>query len=109
MREMGHILDLVLQATAAHSRDVMYNLHLLLLTPDGLNDLSVRLIARFEVETTRDWPSWLLEIIPVRGRLDYRCFLGALPSQIQWRSRALSGHAWFRDRTARFAKLTYKA
>ena len=29
------------------------------------------------MENTRDWLSRLLEMIPVRGALDYRCFLGA--------------------------------
>jgi AraC family transcriptional regulator, activator of mtrCDE len=29
------------------------------------------------MEDTRDWLSRLLEMIPVRGTLDYRCFLGA--------------------------------
>src|ERR1700758_5476642 len=29
------------------------------------------------MENARDWLSRLLEIIPVRGTLDYRCFLGA--------------------------------
>ena len=29
------------------------------------------------MENTHDWLSRLLEMIPVRGTLDYRCFLGA--------------------------------
>ena len=29
------------------------------------------------MENTGDWLSRLLEMIPVRGTLDYRCFLGA--------------------------------
>src|SRR5438105_15015362 len=29
------------------------------------------------MENTRDWLSRLLEMIPVKGTLDYRCFLGA--------------------------------
>ena len=29
------------------------------------------------MENTRDWLSRLLEMIPIRGTLDYRCFLGA--------------------------------
>jgi AraC family transcriptional regulator, activator of mtrCDE len=32
---------------------------------------------RVAMEHTRDWLSRLLEMIPVRGTLDYRCFLGA--------------------------------
>jgi AraC family transcriptional activator of mtrCDE len=32
---------------------------------------------RAEMENTRDWLSRLLEMIPVKGTLDYRCFLGA--------------------------------
>jgi hypothetical protein len=35
------------------------------------------------MENTRDWLSRLLEMIPVRGALDYRCFLGA-PSRIDF-------------------------
>ena len=30
------------------------------------------------MDDTRDWVSRLLEMIPVKGTLDYRCFLGAL-------------------------------
>ena len=29
------------------------------------------------MENSRDWLSRLLELIPVKGTLDYRCFLGA--------------------------------
>ena len=29
------------------------------------------------MENTRDWLSRLLEMIPIKGTLDYRCFLGA--------------------------------
>jgi AraC family transcriptional activator of mtrCDE len=29
------------------------------------------------MDDTRDWVSRLLEMIPVKGTLDYRCFLGA--------------------------------
>ena len=29
------------------------------------------------MDETRDWVSRLLEMIPVKGTLDYRCFLGA--------------------------------
>ena len=29
------------------------------------------------MEDARDWLSRLLEMIPVRGTVDYRCFLGA--------------------------------
>src|SRR5712671_1378235 len=44
---------------------------------DDLNDMPVRRIDEVEMENTRDWLSRLLEIIPVRGALDFRCFLGA--------------------------------
>ena len=44
---------------------------------DNLNDLPNRLIDEVEMENTRYWLSRLLEMIPVKGTLDYRCFLGA--------------------------------
>src|ERR1700747_1004599 len=44
---------------------------------DYINEIRVRLIYELEMENTRDWLSRLLEMIPVRGTLDYRCFLGA--------------------------------
>jgi Cupin len=44
---------------------------------DDLNDMPVHLIDEAEMENDRDWLSRLLEMIPVRGTLDYRCFLGA--------------------------------
>jgi AraC family transcriptional regulator, activator of mtrCDE len=44
---------------------------------DYINEIRVRLIDELEMENTRDWLSRLLEMIPVRGTLDYRCFLGA--------------------------------
>src|ERR1700757_4971151 len=44
---------------------------------DYINQIRVRLIDELEMENTRDWLSRLLEMIPVRGTLDYRCFLGA--------------------------------
>jgi hypothetical protein len=37
MRDIGHLLDLIRQATAAHSRGVIYDLHPTLLIPDDLN------------------------------------------------------------------------
>src|ERR1700751_6038727 len=40
-------------------------------------DMPVRLIDEVNMENARDWLSRLLEMIPVRGTLDYRCFLGA--------------------------------
>jgi AraC family transcriptional activator of mtrCDE len=39
--------------------------------------MPVRLIDEVEMENARDWLSRLLEMIPVKGTLDYRCFLGA--------------------------------
>jgi hypothetical protein len=77
MRDIGHLLDLIRQATAAHSRGVIYDLHPTFLIPDDLNEMPVRLINEVEMDDTRDWVSRLLEIIPVTGTLDYRCFLGA--------------------------------
>jgi AraC family transcriptional regulator, activator of mtrCDE len=44
---------------------------------DDLNGMPVHLIDEAEMENDRDWLSQLLEMIPVRGTLDYRCFLGA--------------------------------
>ena len=44
---------------------------------DYLNCMSVRLIDEIDMENAHDWLSRLLEIIPVRRTLDYRCFLGA--------------------------------
>jgi AraC family transcriptional activator of mtrCDE len=44
---------------------------------DSFKDLPVRLIDEVEMENPRDWLSRLLEMIPVKGTLDYRCFLGA--------------------------------
>jgi AraC family transcriptional activator of mtrCDE len=55
----------------------MCDLHLTFLIPDELNEMPVRLIDEVEMENTRDWLSRLLEMIPVNGTLDYRCFLGA--------------------------------
>jgi AraC family transcriptional regulator, activator of mtrCDE len=43
----------------------------------SFKDLPVRLIDEVEMENPRDWLSRLLEMIPVKGTLDYRCFLGA--------------------------------
>jgi AraC family transcriptional activator of mtrCDE len=39
--------------------------------------MSVRLIDETDMENDRDWLSRLLEMVTVRGTLDYRCFLGA--------------------------------
>jgi hypothetical protein len=42
------------------------------------NDLDCmpdHLIDEVDIENTRDWLSRLLEMIPVRGTLDYRCVL----------------------------------
>jgi AraC family transcriptional regulator, activator of mtrCDE len=47
---------------------------------DDLKYMSVRLIHEVAMENTRDWLSRLLEMIPVRGTLDYRCFLS-----VPWR------------------------
>ena len=44
---------------------------------DSLRNLPVRLIDWVEMENPRDWLSRLLEMVPVKGTLDYRCFLGA--------------------------------
>jgi AraC family transcriptional activator of mtrCDE len=41
------------------------------------------------MENTRDWLSRLLEMIPVKGTLDYRCFLGA-PWRIDFPASELS-------------------
>ena len=43
---------------------------------DYSNHMTLRLIDEADMENTRDWLSRLLEMIPVRGTLDYRCFLG---------------------------------
>ena len=43
----------------------------------NLDYMPVRLTSKVEMENTRDWLSRLLEMIPVKGTLDYRCFLGA--------------------------------
>jgi AraC family transcriptional regulator, activator of mtrCDE len=56
---------------------VMYHLHLTFLIADDRNEMPARLITRSQMDDTRDWLSRLLEMIPVRGTLDYRCFLGA--------------------------------
>jgi AraC family transcriptional activator of mtrCDE len=42
-----------------------------------LHQMPVRLTDEAEMENTHDWLSRLLEMTPVRGTLDYRCFLGA--------------------------------
>jgi hypothetical protein len=42
---------------------------------DDLNDMPVRFTDEVDMENTRDWLSRLLEMIPVRGTLDYRCAL----------------------------------
>ena len=55
----------------------MYDLHLIFLVPDDLNEMPFHLIDEVDMENTRDWLSRLLEMIPVKGTLDYRCFLGA--------------------------------
>jgi hypothetical protein len=47
-----------------------------------------RLIDEVEMENTRDWLSRLLEMIPVKGTLDYRCFLGA-PGRIDFAASEL--------------------
>jgi AraC family transcriptional regulator, activator of mtrCDE len=39
--------------------------------------MPVRLIDEIKMENARDWLSRLLEMILVKGTLDYRCFLGA--------------------------------
>ena len=44
---------------------------------EDIIDMPVRLIEEVEMENTQDWLSRLLEMIPVSGTLDYRCFLGA--------------------------------
>jgi hypothetical protein len=47
---------------------------------DYLNEIPIRLTDEAEMENTRDWLSRLLEMIPVKGTLDCRCFLG-----VPWR------------------------
>ena len=44
---------------------------------DDFKNLPDRLTDEIKMENARDWLSRLLEMIPVRGTLDYRCFLGA--------------------------------
>jgi AraC family transcriptional regulator, activator of mtrCDE len=45
---------------------------------DDFKYMPVRLVDDVDdMKNTRDWLSRLLEMIPVRGTLDYRCFLGA--------------------------------
>jgi AraC family transcriptional activator of mtrCDE len=44
---------------------------------DDFNQMLSRLIDEVGMKNTRDWLSRLLEMMPVRGTLDYRCFLGA--------------------------------
>ena len=44
---------------------------------DYLNEIPIRLMDEVDMVNTRDWLSRLLEIMPVKGTLDYRCFLGA--------------------------------
>jgi AraC family transcriptional activator of mtrCDE len=44
---------------------------------DYLNEITIRLIDEVEMESADDWLSRLLEMMPVKGTLDYRCFLGA--------------------------------
>src|SRR3984893_3480191 len=44
---------------------------------DNFKDLPDRLTDEIEMENARDWLSRLLEMMPVNGTLDYRCFLGA--------------------------------
>ena len=55
----------------------MYDLHLQLHIPNDPNYMPVRLINKINTENTRDWPSQILEMIPVKGTLDYRRVLGA--------------------------------
>src|SRR5882672_7574201 len=44
---------------------------------DDFKYMPVRLVDEVDMKNNRDWLSRLLEMIPVRGTLDYRCFLGA--------------------------------
>jgi AraC family transcriptional activator of mtrCDE len=44
---------------------------------DDLDHLPGRLMEELEMEDAQDWLSRLLEMMPVKGTLDYRCFLGA--------------------------------
>lgn len=55
----------------------MYDFHLTSLISDDLNKRSARLITKVDMENACDWLSRLLEMISVRGTLDYRCFFGA--------------------------------
>lgn len=41
------------------------------------NNMLIRLVDEANLESAHDWLSRLLEMIPVKGTLDYRCFLGA--------------------------------
>jgi len=74
---MGHSLDGPDGRFAAHRLDIIYGSRLIFLMPGDLNDLPSRLIDEVDMENTHDWLSRLLEMIPVKGTLDYRCFLGA--------------------------------
>jgi AraC family transcriptional regulator, activator of mtrCDE len=44
---------------------------------DDISDMPVRLIEEVKMENTHDRLNRLLELIPVNGTLDCRCFLGA--------------------------------
>src|ERR1700747_2825169 len=44
---------------------------------DDFNEMPSRLIGEVNMESVHDWLSRLLEMMPVKGTLDYRCFLGA--------------------------------
>ena len=62
---------------AAHSLGTIYASHLIIRIANDLNNMPSRLIDEVDMENTHDWLSRLLEMIPVKGTLDYRCFLGA--------------------------------
>ena len=59
------------------SLGAIYVLRMVFRMVDDLNNMRVRLMDEVKMENARDWLSRLLEMMPVRGALDYRCFLGA--------------------------------
>ena len=77
IRDTGHSFDPIRRATAVGSLGAIYVLRMVFRMVDDLNNMRVRLMDEVKMENARDWLSRLLEMMPVRGALDYRCFLGA--------------------------------
>ena len=84
---MGHSLDVLRRTIGRLSLGVIYASRLILLITDYLNYMRSRLMDEVNMESARDWLSRLLEMIPVKGTLDYRCFLGA-PWRIDFRRQS---------------------